>query len=393
MTLLKKIVSSFKSEGVLFVIFLLTLLFQLTDKGIYPIMALSVGLCILAFSNRRLVDGTALMLLAFSVLLFLFTPSYKSGAFVVTTLFGPFSFYLYGKYLVQRAKGDKEILSIVILLIIIAFSFLFWRSAVHALITGAQEYSSRILEFDESSRELGATLFGLIASLGLSGLAIFVGAKNRKNDIPIWLFLLAFILSFLGTTSLVNRSGLVIPLIPLAVMILYNSRGHLFRTFFILVVVSVIGVLLYNNYIANSEVMMAYELRYETIQGAGGDRFWRWADAINRLFTYPLGWSNESNVGYVYVHNMWLDIARMGGLLPFITFVIATIQIVIVQLELFKIKDDNIVVILLSIFVAVSSASAIEPVIEGSPVFFVLSISFWGMSKEYLIESKGHFSV
>lgn len=390
MTLLKKIVSSIKSEGVLFVIILLALLFQLTDKGIYPIMALSVGLCILAFTNRRLVDGTALMLLAFSVLLFLFTPSYKSGAFVVTTLFGPFSFYLYGKYLVLRAKGDKEIMSIVILLIIIAFSFLFWRSVVHTLVTGTQDYSMRQLDVEGNSQELGATLFALVASLGLSGLAIFVGSKSRRGNIIIWLFLVAFILSFLGTTMLVNRSGLVVPLIPLAVMILYNSRGHLFRTFFILAVVTAIGVLLYNNYMANSDIVRAYELRSETIQGAGGDRFWRWADAINRLFTYPMGWSNASNVGYTYVHNMWLDVARMGGLFPFITFLIATIQIVIVQLKLFKIKNDDVVVILLSLFVAISSASAIEPVIEGSPVYFVFSISFWGMSKEYLVESQSY---
>lgn len=351
-------------------------------------MALSVGLCILAFSNRRLVDGTALMLLVFSVLLFLFTPSYKSGAFVVTTLFGPFSFYLYGKYLVQRAKGDKEILSIVILLIIIAFSFLFWRSVVHTLVTGTQDYSMRQLDVEGNSQELGATLFALVASLGLSGLAIFVGSKSRRGNIIIWLFLVVFILSFLGTTTLVNRSGLVVPLIPLAVMILYNSRGHLFRTFFILAVVTAIGVLLYNNYIANSDIMRAYELRSEIMQGGGGDRFWRWADAINRLFTYPMGWSNASNVGYA--HNMWLDVARMGGLFPFITFLIATIQIVIVQLKLFKIKNDDVVVILLSLFVAISSASAIEPVIEGSPIYFVLSISFWGMSKEYLVESQSY---
>ena len=108
-----KIADVFKSEGLVFVIFLLVLLFQLADNGIYPIMALSVGLCFLAFTNKKLVDGTALLLLAFSCLLYLFTPSYKSGAFVITTLFGPFSFYLYGKYLVQRTKGDKDILCVV----------------------------------------------------------------------------------------------------------------------------------------------------------------------------------------------------------------------------------------------------------------------------------------
>ena len=134
--------------------------------------------------------------------------------------------------------------------------------------------------------------------------------------------------------------------------------------------------------------MRAYELRSETEQGAGGDRLWRWADAIKRLFTNPLGWSKAPAVGYDYVHNMWLDIARVGGLLPFITFLVATIQILVVQLKLFKIKDDDMVVILLSLFIAVSSASAIEPVIEASPAFFVLSISFWGMSKEYLDESR-----
>ena len=382
----RTIVNAFKSEGVVFVVFLLALIFQLTDKGIYPIMALSVGLCFFAFSNKTLVDGTALLLLMFSILLFLFTPSYKSGAFVVTTLFGPFSFYIYGKYLVQRTKNKEDILCAVILLIIFSFSFLFWWSVIHAFVTGSQDYSMRQLEMEGNSQELGATLFALIASLGLSGLAIFVGAKSRWGNFFIWLFLLAFIISFLGTTSLVNRSGLVVPLFPLAVVVFYNTRGHFFRTFFILTVIIVLGIVLYNNYISDSDLMRAYELRSETQQGAGGDRLWRWADAINRLFSYPFGWSTASGVGYSYVHNLWLDIARMGGILPFITFLVATVQVLVVHIKLFIIKNDNIVVILLSLFMTISSASAIEPVVEACPSYFVLSILFWGVSKEYFVE-------
>lgn len=388
----RKVIRAFKSEGIIFVMFLFALFFQLTDNGIYPIMALSVGLCIVALTNKKLVDGTALWLFVFSCLLFIFTPSFKSGAAVIITLFGPFSFYLYGKYLVQRAKGDKDTLYVVILLIIMSFSFLLWQAAINAVITGSQEYSSRILKIEGNSFEMSATLFALIASLGLSGLAVFVGSKSRWSNFFIWLFLLAFILSFLATTTLVNRSGLIVPLIPLAVIILYSTRDHFSSTFIILAVITVIGILLYNNYVADSELMRAYELRSETDQGAGGDRFWRWGDAVTRLFTNPMGWMNASDVGYSYVHNLWLDIARMGGILPFISFLIANIQIVIVQLELFKKKNDDIVVILLSLFVAVLSASAIEPVIEGCPAFFVLSILFWGMSKEYLVENRRSYS-
>ena len=62
-------------------------------------------------------------------------------------------------------------------------------------------------------------------------------------------------------------------------------------------------------------------------------------------------------------------------------------------MKLFKIKNDDIVVILLSLFVTLLSESAIEPVIEGSPAFFVLTIMFWGMSKEYLVENRrGYFN-
>lgn len=383
-----KIVDAFKCEGVIFFIFLLALLFQLTDKGIYPIMVFSVGLCLLAFKKKGLVDRTALWLLAFSLFLVLFTPSFKSGAFVITNLLGPFSFYLYGKYLVQRTKGDNDTLCVVILLIIISFSFFFWWSSVHAFVIGNQEYLSRALDLEINSQELGATLYALIASFGLSGLAVFVGMKDRRSNVCIWLFLMSFILSFLGTTNLVNRSGLVIPLISLAVIILYNTGKHSFRTFFRIAIIAVIGILVYNNYVADSDLMRAYELRMEMDQSVAGGRVGRWADAFPRLFTNPLGWMNSSDVGYTHVHNLWLDIARMGGIFPFIAFLVATIQIIVVQIKLFKIKNDVIVVILLSLFVTLSSESALEPVIEGSPTFFVLSILFWGMSKEYLVENR-----
>lgn len=97
------------------------------------------------------------------------------------------------------------------------------------------------------------------------------------------------------------------------------------------------------------------------------------------VFVNPFGWTP---VGYRYAHNLWLDIARVAGLLAFIPFLSATILHVKTLLHLLQLKTKtNFVIIIISINAAMLLSSFVEPVIEGSLLFFCLLMMIWGITK------------
>lgn len=86
---------------------------------------------------------------------------------------------------------------------------------------------------------------------------------------------------------------------------------------------------------------------------------------------------------------MWLDIARVAGLLAFIPFLIATILHGKNLLKLFRNRYiTNFTAIIISINVAMLLSSFVEPVIEGSLLLFCILMMIWGITKSLAMENK-----
>jgi hypothetical protein len=139
----------------------------------------------------------------------------------------------------------------------------------------------------------------------------------------------------------------------------------------------------------DQSVLDAYAQREENSAydaSSMGGRSDMWLSAIGSLFTSPFGWEP---VGYTFAHNMWLDIARMAGLLAFIPFLIATILHGKNLLKLFHNRYiTNFTAIIISINVAMLFSSFTEPVIEGSLLFFCILMMIWGITKSLAMENK-----
>ena len=96
----------------------------------------------------------------------------------------------------------------------------------------------------------------------------------------------------------------------------------------------------------------------------------------------PLGWKLES-----YAHNLWLDIARVGGWLAFFPFVKATIAYMMkVKTTLRNGGENGTLMLLLSVNVAMLLNASVEPVIDGSFMFFSLLMLVWGMTVQCLYQ-------
>ena len=135
-----------------------------------------------------------------------------------------------------------------------------------------------------------------------------------------------------------------------------------------------------------SEFAESYAQRESLTEG--GDRTWRWIDAIKRLFYMPFGWVADGSAPYIYVHNTWLDIARDAGLFPFLFFLLPTIQSIKTGRRLVKIRDNNLCLCLIILYACVFLAFFIEPVLESNIFHIMLFTWLWGVMKEYsLVES------
>jgi hypothetical protein len=147
----------------------------------------------------------------------------------------------------------------------------------------------------------------------------------------------------------------------------------------LLLVFIVVGVFLSESGILGSDVTEAYADREDNADAesaSAGGRTELWLDAVGNLFISPLGWQLDR-----YAHNLWLDIARVGGWLAFFPFVKATISYLLRFKHVLKsASKDNTLLILLSINVAMLLNAFVEPVVDGSLSFFSLLMLVWGLT-------------
>ena len=83
---------------------------------------------------------------------------------------------------------------------------------------------------------------------------------------------------------------------------------------------------------------------------------------------------------------MWLDIARVGGWIPFIAFIIATCFFIKKLNILVKRHQSNLTLFLFSLNIVTLVAASVEPVIDGSISFFVLLLLIWGFTTSIATE-------
>ena len=376
-----------KEEGLIFIIFLVACFTHNMDRGSIVYVALMAVILIkmLISPSRRLLDRTVFLLLLFGFFYVIISPRFDFEN-AVRILLGPSLFYVYGRYTVARASYNQDHIQKMILLMIVCMSFPVWWAVVNNMLSGniistTSIEGSRWLTTWGQSNMATATTYGVIASFGLCGFGYFFASKNKFKGFDSIALLICSILSLLITTYLINRSGIVIIILTLFLAILFGLKGSPQKT--IIILIPIVGILTYAFYHISfggaGEILEAYSERSSIIEG--GDRTWRWMDAIERLFTYPFGWSTE-NSSYNYVHNMWLDIARISGIIPFIFFLVATIKIIKTNITLFNTKNRGLSLLLVLLFASVFFSYMIEPVIEANIFYLMIFTWIWGVERE-----------
>jgi O-antigen ligase len=148
-----------------------------------------------------------------------------------------------------------------------------------------------------------------------------------------------------------------------------------------LIIIAILAVVVIKAGIIGEDIINAYmsrEMSSTSDASQLGGRSDIWADAVQQLVTHPLGWERVR-----YAHNLWLDIARVGGWFALLLFIIPTLRWVRSCFRLLRKPMTPFLLLILSMNAAMFLSSFVEPVIEGSILFFSLLMMVWGTT-EYL---------
>ena len=115
---------------------------------------------------------------------------------------------------------------------------------------------------------------------------------------------------------------------------------------------------------------------------SGGGRTERWAKSFEYLFIHPLGWNLKE---FGYSHNMWLDVLRVSGIIPFVLLIIYSIKSFFQVKRAIAISKENVLLNGQILFYAIAFflLFMVEPIFEGLFSLFVVFCLYKGILNKY----------
>lgn len=383
---MKQLIDFIKLYGYIFIIFGAILYFKLIS-GYITLVMLFCLLLLIKLPIRKYMSTTALLIILFMAVYYIFGSmnhafnSFSEACYYILPLF---FFYIYGRDVVSKASSDKTLVLFILLTTVCYCSFYYYQTIYDIGETGSLVNPLRGFAFQKEldiSERYNSTHIGTCISLGFVGLPAFYVLKKKEYGIIRYVFLCLFFLSLVTSIHLVNRSGIVESGAMILVLILFYTKDNPIKA--IPIVLSIIGVYYLALWLGGeqmSDVLSAYTSRNEVDLGTAGQRSYRWTDAVSQLFISPMGWYTHANADY-QVHNMWLDIAKRAGIIPFVILVYLTFKSIRISYKILKLQFDAIPFILVVINICFLLSCFIEPIFGG--VHLALFMMFWGIEEDY----------
>ena len=185
--------------------------------------------------------------------------------------------------------------------------------------------------------------------------------KDKKARFVYWIsFAIAALVAFTTAT----RTNLVI--LPIAfAMSMFFSRKDIrikltWKSFALIFIFAVILTVLSPKIIG----FLSNSLLATRTESFDNGRLKTMVQVLKGLPQYPMG-----NMPYKNAHNMWIDVARVAGIIPMVLLIVYTVMIIRTLIKLTKnqILPQEVKTLFLTLTLCLLISFAIEPVIEGRP--------------------------
>lgn len=358
---------------------------SLWENNIYTLFVFSC-ICWFVLPYKKYWDNITISLLFFSLFytLMVYINGKSNSYFVLLSyMIAPTVFYRFGKFLMDFIRQDisRQIFLIcsIVLYLVYLYILTFRDVALVGLVNESRILLNNDSEMSFSMRGIGATMYGMMSSIGIGCISsIFIKKQNLSLKIC---FIVITILSMLCVIHLVNRTGIVVFATCIVMSLLIHSKMNPYKVFSGLLIIAVVVFIIVKTEMVNQDIIDAYVYRESSSTSNSselGGRLDNWQGAIADMFIHPFGWTSHE---YNYVHNLWMDIARVGGILPLIPFLFATFIYIkkIIRLSLKKYLS-HFAIIIISVNIAIFLSVFVEPVIEASLLYFCIMMMIWGIT-------------
>ena len=332
-------------------------------------------------------DFVFLSFFAFSYALFYALDRSSGVQMIFIYAFFPGFFYLFGKYLAipQLTMGHFVLLFFCIGFV---FSFSALISVVLNIRTGGFAQLSREIPMVWNGEPKKATLMSAYLTFNMCIPIVYL-IKQRK--IPFLLQVLAgfiFLASLLSVFRLGSRTQLVITVLAIVISLFFvvprqSVKANIKLFFFLVLMVALVLKFVPLNLDADYFSVLGSRLQDSKNTASAGGRTELWSQALENLLSHPLGWRGPH---VRHAHNLWLDVARYAGLIPFFLLLIFTVHSL---RNTYKTIRKNPHELLLNTTILIFTLAAlliffVEPVMEGLFYLFTVYCLFQGIINQYL---------
>ncbi len=301
---------------------------------------------------------------------------------IMYSLYPPF-FYILGRYLMDKWQTHSYFL---IIFVVVSLALPGIIEVFQDIISNGFISVTRNIELDEE-KDYASTLRGAKVSLGVASFALILSpVVNLKEKIYKLLLSIIGIISVMTVMHQLSRTGIVITLVTLLSVALFNFHYYSKKKIIIVLLLLLSAGYVLSPVFKEFKAVEAYLDREDQHEGfeakTAGGRFERWTDGLNALFTKPFGGGVFRDGERFYAHNTWLDVAEMGGILPFLALMVLTVinlkksyAIIRYSAYLPRFLVNLILVINIGFFLT----CFVEPMFEGNFIYVSLYFCFWGM--------------
>lgn len=337
-------------------------------------------------------DKSAFILFLFSVsyaLFFALLDDSRGKQYILIYAMVPITFYMLGRVIAFKLKTSQEFIFFLLLIVGIFHSL---TAMISVLVVFLQEgfFSiDRNLPNFWNGEIILATIMGSYFTLNMCIPAILVVGAKRFNLLTKIMAIIIFAISILCVLKIGSRTQLGVFLITLLISLIYIIPRQSFKNnillFLVLVLVSFL-IISKLNFNMDQDWLSAFAGRMEEGNNgdiaSGGGRLIRWEKSLENLFTKPLGWDPEE---FGHAHNLWLDVLRVGGIIPFLFLIIFSIMSFINIKKTIRVSKKNYAFnnLIIVYSIAFFLVFMVEPILEGMLQLFAVFCFFMGVVNSY----------
>ena len=345
----------------------------------YVFAVLPIAYALFYKTVYRLYDKIFVMLFLFGLCYVMFAPSLLYNQYVVFLLICPMM-YLVGKHL-GKTETESGLVNILFAMAL-SMAILYIRAIFSDIAQSGFYVESRNLEIEGkgATDEIAATgIYSNLIIMTTFIIALFV----RMSIIKKAIYVLGAIMAFVVSIRLQSRTSVVVLGIMVLLFLILNIKTIVTKNF----LSSMIAILLL--YLSISFIVTHYQEELGVLDRfmdddaeTGGGRFTLAGNVLSELGQHPFGIPYRMP----YAHNLWLDCARVAGVIPLFFLLIVTIRFVRDIFAIYKCNAMNFESRSLMCFIglAILVYMNLEPILEGCPLLFAYFITYLGMLRGVL---------